>query len=42
MPAKPDRVLLVEGREDREAVYQFCNYHSINNSALFDVETKDG
>lgn len=42
MPAKPDRILLVEGREDREVVYQFCNYHSINNRALFDVETKDG
>ena len=42
MPPKPDRILLVEGREDREFVYQFCNYHSINNRVLFDVEPKDG
>ena len=42
MPAKSERVLLVEGREDREVVYQFCNYHSINNRILFDVEPKDG
>jgi len=42
MPAKLDRILLVEGREDREVVYQFCNYHSINNRVLFDVEPKGG
>ena len=42
MPAKSERVLLVEGREDREVIYQFCNYHSINNRVLFDVEPKDG
>ena len=28
MPAKPGRILLVEGVEDREVVYQFCNYRS--------------
>lgn len=42
MPEKPDRILLVEGRDDKEVVYQFCNYHSINNRALFDAETKGG
>ena len=42
MPAKPGRILLVEGVEDREVVYQFCNYHSINNRSLFDVEWKNG
>jgi hypothetical protein len=42
MPAKSTRILLVEGREDREVVYQLCNYHSINNRDLFEVEIKDG
>ncbi|MEW6348439.1 MAG: DUF3226 domain-containing protein [Thermodesulfobacteriota bacterium] len=42
MPEKPTRLLLVEGPEDREVVYQFCNYHSIDNRALFEVVTKEG
>lgn len=42
MPGKPKRVLLVEGREDREVIYQLCNYHQLDNRRLFDVEAKDG
>lgn len=37
-----DRVLLVEGRDDREVIYQFCNYYKIDNKKLFSVEAKDG
>jgi hypothetical protein len=37
-----DKVLLVEGRDDREVVYQFCNHHGIANKALFTVKDKDG
>ncbi len=37
-----DRVLLVEGRDDREVIYQFCNYFSIDNRTLFSIEAKDG
>lgn len=37
-----DRVLLVEGRDDREVIYQFCNYHQIDNQKLFSVETQEG
>ncbi|MGD1902644.1 MAG: DUF3226 domain-containing protein [Geitlerinemataceae cyanobacterium] len=36
MPEK-SRVLLVEGRDDREVIYQFCNYHQIDNKRLFCV-----
>jgi hypothetical protein len=42
MPLARDKVLLVEGRDDREVVYQLCNHHRIDNQALFSVETKDG
>lgn len=35
-------ILLVEGRDDREVVYQFCNHHSIDNRSLFDVMDKEG
>ncbi len=42
MPAKSERVLLVEGKDDKEVVYQFCNHHKINNKELFSVEEKDG
>jgi hypothetical protein len=42
MPAKSTRVLLVEGRDDREVVFQICNYHSVNNRDLFEVESKNG
>lgn len=37
-----DKVLLVEGRDDREVVYQFCNHHCIDNESMFSVEAKDG
>lgn len=37
-----DRVLLVEGRDDRELIYQFCNHYQIDNKNLFSVEAKDG
>lgn len=40
MPSKPRRVLLVEGREDREVIYQFCNYHQFDNRRLFEIEAK--
>lgn len=42
MSAKPARVLLVEGRDDREVVFQICNRHCINNRELFEVVAKDG
>jgi hypothetical protein len=35
------RRLLVEGRGDREVVYQFCNRHAIPNRTLFEVECMD-
>ena len=41
MPPK-DKVLLVEGRDDREVIFQFCNHHGIDNRSLFDVKDKDG
>lgn len=37
-----DRVLLVEGRDDREVIYQFCNHYKIDNINLFSVYAKDG
>lgn len=30
-PAPHDKILLVEGRDDREVVFQFCNHHGIDN-----------
>ena len=42
MPAKSRRVFLVEGRDDREVVFQICNYHQVDNRDLFDVESKNG
>jgi hypothetical protein len=39
---KHSRVLLVEGRDDREVIYQFCNRHGIDNRGLFEVEDKVG
>lgn len=41
-PLAHSKVLLVEGRDDREVVYQFCNHHLIDNQSLFSVEVKDG
>ncbi len=35
-------ILLVEGRDDREVIYQFCNHHEIDNQSLFRVESKNG
>lgn len=37
-----NKVLLVEGRDDREVVHQFCNHHGIDNRALFTIDVKDG
>lgn len=37
-----DKILLVEGRDDREVIYQFCNYHGIDNRSWFRVDAKDG
>ncbi|MGE6760171.1 DUF3226 domain-containing protein [Corallococcus interemptor] len=42
MPPKPERILLVEGAEDREVVYHLCNHHQLDNKQLFVVEAKDG
>ncbi len=40
MPVRP--VLLVEGRDDREVVYQLCNRLNLDNRAHFDVEIAQG
>jgi hypothetical protein len=37
-----DKILLVEGRDDREVVFQFCNHQGIDNRTLFAVKDKDG
>ena len=42
MRSPTDKILLVEGRDDREVIYQFCNYHGIDNRSLFRVDAKDG
>jgi hypothetical protein len=39
---KHTRVLLVEGRDDREVVYQFCNRRGIENRNRFDVDDCEG
>ena len=39
---KHARVLLVEGRDDREVVYQFCNRRRIENRDCFEVDDCDG
>lgn len=36
------RVLLVEGVDDREVVYQLCNAHGIDNRSIFRVYARDG
>jgi hypothetical protein len=41
-PEPHDKILLVEGRDDREVVFQFCNHHGIDNKRLFAVKDKDG
>lgn len=40
MPVRP--VLLVEGRDDREVVYQLCNRLNLDNRGHFDVVTAQG
>jgi hypothetical protein len=35
-------VLLVEGRDDREVVFQFCNRRGIANRDFFDVHASEG
>ncbi|ATB43919.1 hypothetical protein CYFUS_009400 [Cystobacter fuscus] len=42
MPPPREHVLLVEGKDDREVVYQLCNHHQLDNQNLFTVEAKDG
>ncbi|HFE44050.1 MAG TPA: hypothetical protein ENJ18_00965 [Nannocystis exedens] len=37
-----DKILLVEGKDDREVIYQFCNKCRIDNRELFDLRDKDG
>lgn len=41
-PSPHDKVLLVEGRDDREVIFQFCNHHGIDNRSLFTIKDKDG
>lgn len=42
-PKEPqDRILLVEGADDREVIYQFCNHYAIDNRSWFSVQAKDG
>ena len=40
--SRKDKILLVEGYDDREVIYQFCNHHDIDNRELFSVEPKNG
>lgn len=42
MPLAHEKVLLVEGRDDREVIYQFCNHHQIDNRTTFSVHATDG
>lgn len=42
MPPRPEHVLLVEGVEDREVIYQLCNHHGFDNRGRFVVEAKQG
>jgi hypothetical protein len=42
MPPRPEHVLLVEGIEDREVIYQLCNHCGFDNRGLFVVEAKQG
>lgn len=37
-----NRILLVEGRDDEQVIYQFCNYCGINNRQQFTVKPLDG
>lgn len=41
MPPPSDRLLLVEGHDDREVVREFCNHHEIDNRSLFEIEYMD-
>lgn len=42
MSAAKRRLLLVEGRDDEQVVYPFCNLHGLDNRALFTVSERDG
>ena len=42
MPRLPASVLVVEGADDREVIYQLCNAHGLDNRSLFTVEPADG
>jgi hypothetical protein len=42
MPLPQEHVLLVEGKDDREVVFQLCNYHQLDNKNLFTVQAKEG
>ncbi len=37
-----NRVLLVEGRDDEQIIYQFCNYYGIDNRQRLTVKALDG
>ena len=39
---KQPRILLVEGSDDKEVIFQLCNRHGIDNRALFDVKACGG
>jgi hypothetical protein len=42
MPPRQSNVLLVEGRDDREVIYQLCNSRNIDNGSMFEVVAKEG
>ncbi|MGF1538811.1 MAG: DUF3226 domain-containing protein [Elainellaceae cyanobacterium] len=31
----------MEGRDDEQVIYQFCNYHRIDNESLFSIDAKN-
>jgi hypothetical protein len=42
MSAVPGHILLVEGRDDEEVIYQLCNHHRFDNQLRFTVEQRNG
>lgn len=42
MSRQARRILLVEGRDDQEVIYQLCNVHGLDNRAHFVVESTNG
>ena len=42
MPRIPESILVVEGPDDREVIFQLCNAYGLDNRSLFSVEARDG